>query len=252
MYRTLADNNRFMSESQPALNVSGKNILGFIFDLDGTLLNTLRTLAQTYNSALASLGYSAHPEDAYRMFVGDGARKCVERCLGIDNPVNDNNSSQDARLLEQINHVLEMQRSLYEQSWQAGTHPYPGISETLDILSARGFKLGVLSNKDNSFTQKLVRHYFGEDLFDVIQGHEKDIPLKPHPEGAIKVASDLGLNTSEIAFIGDSKMDIQTALACNMVAIGVSWGFRNTDELSEAGSHIIIDSPLELLNETLK
>lgn len=214
-------------------------INGVIFDLDGTLLDTLVTLADSYNTALAALGFPIHPPDAYRQFVGDGARKCVERCL----PAN-----SEAEVVDQC---LAKQQGIYADSWKEGTRIYPHINELLEQLTSHKIKLGVLSNKDDAFTKILINHFFSPETFASVQGYSEEIELKPHPAGALKVASSMKLDTNELAIIGDSKMDIQTALACNMVPIGVSWGFREVEELRQAGAKHILMSPLDLLNLNL-
>lgn len=209
---------------------------GILFDLDGTLLNTLDSLAHVYNAALEELGFPVHPVDAYRQFVGDGGRKCAERCLPA------------GALDENIQALLAIQRERYEENWAQGTRPYEGIDTLLDKLAESQLKLGVLSNKDHHFTLKMVHHFFGETVFDVVQGHQSDIRLKPFPDGAEKSARQMQLETQSMLMVGDSKMDIQTALACNMVAVGVSWGFREREELLDSGCHLLLESPMDLLD----
>lgn len=212
-----------------------KQVKGILFDLDGTLLDTLESLASSYNKALEKAGFDPHPVDAYRYFVGNGARKCTERSLG-------SNASES-----NIEAVLAEQRQIYESNWSKDTAPYTGVVELLKSLKGARLKLGVLSNKDHQFTQTMISHYFGDSLFEEVQGYEADIQLKPHPSGALKIAQRLGLESGDMALVGDSQMDIQTAIACNMVAIGVCWGFRERTELENAGAELLIESPLALL-----
>ncbi|MDH5737236.1 MAG: HAD family hydrolase [Gammaproteobacteria bacterium] len=209
---------------------------GIIFDLDGTLLNTLVTLANSYNQALEEQEYPPHPTKSYKMFIGDGARKCVERCLS---PIKDEAA---------INRVLISQQAIYRASWHQDTEPYADILPLLEILDRQGLKLAVLSNKDHEFTCKLVAHFFGEALFSQVLGYGEGIKHKPDPGGAIKIARDFGLSPAEMAFVGDSKMDIQTAIASGMVPIGVKWGFRSETELKQSGCKILLHQPFDLLN----
>lgn len=213
------------------------NIQGIIFDLDGTLLYTLDTLAKSYNTALSRLGFPVHPAESYKQFVGDGARRCVERCLP--------SGSFDA---ETVDRCLSIQRHIYSRTWSDGTIPYEGIPALLDQLANHNIKLGVLSNKDDAFTQRCVNHFFPDKRFEAIQGHSGQIPLKPDPGGAMAIADRMQLSPQQLMMVGDSKMDIQTAQACNMVAVGVSWGFRQVAELKQAGAGFILDSPSALLD----
>ena len=138
-----------------------------VFDLDGTLLDTLATLASAHNAALAEHGHPPQPVDAYRYFIGNGARKCAERSL--PDTVRDDVT---------IDAVTKSFQRIYDDAWQDGTAPYPGIPELLASLQG-DYRLAVLSNKDDPFTKKIISHFFGEDLFDVVQGHSTEVPHKP-------------------------------------------------------------------------
>ena len=208
---------------------------GFIFDLDGTLLDTLASLAASFNRALASAGFPPHPVDAYRHFVGDGQRKCVERAL----PPSALNETT-------IQVVIRAQQEDYQKAWKDLAGPYDGIPELLETLENGGNKLAVLSNKNHPFAVRCVEHFFPGTHFDAIQGYTGDIPLKPDPTGALKVAKELGLGVDEIVFVGDTATDIETANACEMTSVGVLWGFRDARELSAAGATHIISHPAEL------
>lgn len=214
-------------------------IEGYIFDLDGTLLNTLESLAASFNRSLASLGYPVHAVDDYRYFIGDGQRKCVERAL----PPGDVTEAN-------VQAVMRAQQADYSDSWQDLAAPYDGIEELLAELSHRGLALAVLSNKDHPFAVRCVEHFFPGIRFGAIQGYTPDIPHKPDPKGALAIAARLGLAPRHIAFVGDTATDMRTATACGMPGIGVLWGFRDAAELNLAGAAHIIGHPSELLSVT--
>lgn len=211
-------------------------IRGYIFDLDGTLVDTLESLAASYNRSLEQCGFPPHPVAAYKRFVGDGQRKCVERAL-----------PHDALTEHNVRAVMHAQQADYSASWRELAAPYPGIPEVLTALSKRGCKLAVLSNKNHPFAVSCVEYFFPNTHFDVIQGFTDDVPLKPDPAGARTVAARLGLAPADIAFVGDTSTDIATATACGMPSIGVLWGFRDAAELKNAGATHIISSPTEIL-----
>ena len=149
-----------------------KHIRGIVFDLDGTLLDTLETLAAAHNEALARHGHPPRPVDAYRYYIGNGARKCVERSL-----------PQDARDDTTIDAVTASFKVIYDDAWRRGTQPYEGIPELVTRLRERGYALAVLSNKDHPFTQKIIEHFFDDGTFDAVQGHSDAVPHKPSPVG---------------------------------------------------------------------
>ncbi len=207
-----------------------------IFDLDGTLLNTLKDLADCYNRVLVSQGYPRHPESAYRHFVGDGARKCMERAL-----------PESARHKDTIDHCLALQKVDYMNNWAVATRPYKGIPELLHSLEEKKIRMAVLSNKDQQFSELCVTHFFDKYKFDVIQGHQPGIANKPDPAGCILIAEKMGLDVNHFALLGDSAMDMQAARRSGMLGVGASWGFRSKKELIAAGAFAIIDSPDELI-----
>lgn len=212
-------------------------IRGYIFDLDGTLLDTLASLAASYNRSLVKLGFPPHEVNAYRRFVGDGQRKCVERALPAD-AMNDEN----------VLAMMQAQQDDYTKTWREQAAPYPGVPEALAALKRRGAKLTVLSNKNHPFAVKCVEYFFPRIRFDAIQGFDDDVPHKPNPTGALRIAAKLGLKPAEIVFVGDTSTDILTAKACAMSSVGVLWGFRDATELNNAGATHIIDHPSELLD----
>ncbi|MFT4631228.1 MAG: phosphoglycolate phosphatase [Candidatus Pseudothioglobus sp.] len=213
------------------------DVQGYIFDLDGTLLNTLESLANCYNRVLLQLGHPPHPVDAYRYFIGDGARRCIERCL----PTN-------AKSDTQVDAALALQQADYQASWQHDAQPYPGIVAMLELLSQRGLPLTVLSNKDHEFTLACVEYFFPTITFQQIVGFSTGVPHKPDPTGAQTIAQTLDIPVASIVFVGDTAMDMQTAITCGMTAVGVLWGFRDAAELLDAGAHHLIRQPHNLLD----
>jgi phosphoglycolate phosphatase len=212
-------------------------VRGYIFDLDGTLLNTLESLANCYNRVLKLLGHPPHPVDAYRYFIGDGAHRCIERCL-----------PSHARTDQQIGEALTLQQADYQASWQQDVQPYPGVVDMLEHLSQRGLPLTVLSNKDHEFTLACVEYFFPTITFHQVVGFSNSVPHKPDPTGAQHIAQTLEVPAASIVFVGDTAMDMQTAVTCGMTAVGVLWGFRDAEELLKAGAHHLIRHPHNLLD----
>ena len=207
-----------------------------IFDLDGTLLNTLDTIHYYIVRAMDEYGYPAISRDACRSFVGNGARLLIERAM---NSVGEFDK-------ERIDEVFLLYNQLYDSEPLHLTAPYEGIVEMLGCIKANGIKIAVLSNKPHSATEPLVKEIFGE-LVDIAKGKEEGIPLKPDPTSALRILSSLGIEREECAFIGDTSVDISTARNLGAaLALGVSWGFRDREDL--VGAHVIIDSPSGLLH----
>jgi len=213
-----------------------------LFDLDGTLLNTLNDLADTANRVLASRGFPTHPLDAYRYFVGEGAAKLIFRALPYE-------KRQDDQCIQACTKAFYED---YDLNWNVSTRPYEGVPEMLDALSARNIKLAVLSNKPDHFTQKCVGEFLSKWNFEPVFGLRENVPRKPDPIGALEVATRLNLPPSGFIYVGDTSIDMQTANAAGMFAVGVEWGFRPVKELKDAGAQMIIEHPsaiLDLLNE---
>ena len=206
-----------------------------IFDLDGTLLDTLEDLADSANEALELGGFPTHPVDSYRTFVGDGMAVLIERIL----PVNERKPSA-------IQLVMKAYRAAYDRRWKSKSCPYPGIGELLTDLRARGIPLAVLSNKPQAYTEIVMAHFLGHHRFELILGQREEVPRKPHPAGAHEIALQLGLATSEIIFIGDTATDMDTATAAGMVPVGVLWGFRPEAELLAHGARFLAREPHEI------
>lgn len=209
----------------------------FIFDLDGTLIDSLADIAESINRMLDARGYPRCQQEVFKQMVGDGMEKLVERAL-----------PEDVRNEALIKVCVEEYRAHYDTLWNAQTRPYPGIVEMLKTLQARGMKLGVISNKAHRFTVPMTEHFFGADVFDHILGQRTEVPRKPAPDGAHEMAAFLGLRTDEMAYVGDSGIDMQFAKSSGMRAVGVRWGFRSEAELIECGADVLLSSPAELFN----
>jgi len=210
------------------------NIQTIIFDLDGTLIDTLRDLADSANHALNLLGLPPHPVDSFRYKVGDGARKLVSRCL-------------DDQHRHLIDTMLQQQRAYYTDHCCDHTKPYPGIPDMLAAVKNLNLKLAVLSNKPHDFTKQIVAHYFGPDLFDIVRGQLPNGPLKPDPASALQIAQQLNTHPNNCAFLGDTAIDMKTANHAAMFPIGATWGFRDRNELQTSGAQKIIDHPSNLI-----
>jgi phosphoglycolate phosphatase len=208
-----------------------------IFDLDGTLLNTLDDLGNAMNRVLAKEGFPLHPVDAYRYFVGDGVTMLVTRTL-----------PEDKRDTDTIQRCLEVFREDYSQSWNIKTKPYNGIPEMLDAVAARGLKMAILSNKPHDFTKYCVAELLPDWKFEMVLGQRDGIPRKPDPMGALEIADYFQLPVSEILYLGDTAVDMQTAIAAQMFPVGVLWGFRPREELQQSGARVLLSQPSELLS----
>jgi len=216
--------------------MNNRQFKAVIFDLDGTLLDTLNDLANAYNRALAHMGFPIHPIEAYRCFVGDGARKCVIRALPVD-----------ARDAATVDHCLQLFRKDYSQNWNIFTKPYRGIPETLTALSDRQIRMAILSNKPHDNTIQCASAYFSRWRFSVVFGQKDTIPMKPDPSSSLAIASQLNISPEKILFLGDTATDMKTAIAAGMFPVGALWGFRTKDELKSNGARTTIGKPEELI-----
>jgi phosphoglycolate phosphatase len=206
-----------------------------LFDLDGTLLDTLDDLADTANAALASFNFPTHPKDAYRYFVGDGLRVLVERIM-----------PKTCSELQIADCEASFKR-MYAVHWADKSCPYTGIETMLAKLREMGLKLAVLSNKPDDFTSLCVNRYFPENTFTCVQGQREGVPKKPDPAGALIVADRLGMKPAEILYVGDTATDMKTGKGAGMVTAGVLWGFREIHELETNGADYIIRDPQEIV-----
>lgn len=206
-----------------------------IFDLDGTLLDTLDDLADAMNHVLIEHRLPAHPTPAYRFFVGDGIEMLVRRALPFE--VADP---------EDLARFVDFMKREYAARWTRRTRPYPGVPEMLGAFAAAGLRLAVLSNKPHDAVQEVVRYFLPDIGFEALLGATPARPKKPDPAAALEIANGLGIPPARIAFMGDSAMDMQTAAAAGMFAIGVLWGFRPAEELIGAGARLLVRAPSDL------
>ena len=208
-----------------------------MFDLDGTLLDTLEDLADSMNSVLATRGYPEHPIDAYRYFVGDGMHNLIRRALP--------NAAADDETVEAA--AVEM-RAVYAKRWDHKSRPYDGIPEMISALSAKSLRLCVLSNKPDGFTKLCVSKLLDPTRFEVVRGALDDVPRKPEPIAAIRIAKEMGIPRDRFLYLGDTNTDMKTANGAGMFAVGAAWGFRPESELVQYGARVVIHRPRELLD----
>ena len=208
-----------------------------LFDLDGTLLDTLEDLADSMNATLTALGLPAHPLSAYRYFVGDGVRNLALRALP-------ERARADESLVEK---AVEAMRAEYGKRWHEKTRPYDGIPELLASARGRGLKLAILSNKPHPATREVVGHFFPGFRFEAVLGARPGVPIKPDAGAALKVAESLGVPAAGFLYLGDTNTDMQTAVGAGMDPIGVLWGFREADELTSAGARVLVKHPRDVV-----
>jgi phosphoglycolate phosphatase len=208
-----------------------------IFDLDGTLLDTLADLAGSMNQVLRQSGWPEHPPPVYRYFVGDGMLNLARRAL-----------PPEARQDEVLGPVVAALREVYSRNWHHLTKPYPGVPELLQTLSRQAIPLGVLTNKPADLAQDMVRAYFPDIAFAAVAGAQPGRPLKPDPTVACALARKIALPPEAIVLVGDSGVDMQTARAAGMYAAGALWGFRPVAELLSAGAQTLLPGPADLLD----
>lgn len=206
--------------------------------MDGTLLDTIDDIADSCNQVLREGGFPEHPVPAYFQFVGNGARKLMERALP-------DNYSSDPQFVDKL---LEKFRDTYKACQFNKTGLYQGIDKMLKELKENEIPMAILSNKPHSFVVEIAKHYFDDSLFVSIAGQKEHIEAKPAPDGAVLAAENLDVPPSNCLFVGDSSVDMETAVNAGMTAVGVSWGFRSVEELKAHGAKHIIDSPLQLLD----
>ena len=217
-----------------------------LFDLDGTLLDTLDDLADATNAALAGFGLPALPASDYKQLVGNGVRILMQRAYtaAARNAASDATATvtgmpADAEMIAAFNRE-------YDARWDCKTHPYDGIPELLVQLRAAGLSLCILSNKPDAFTCKIAERFFQSDAFDLVTGMRADRPGKPDPTLALELCRQAGVSPFDSVLVGDSSTDILTAKAAGMAPVGVLWGFRSADELSGAGARHLVRTPVEL------
>jgi len=208
-----------------------------IFDLDGTLLDTLQDLEDSCNTILEQYGYPIHPLESYKKFVGNGVRMLIERAL-----------PGDARTEDTITRLLVAFKACYEEKTVSYTKPYGGIIPLLQTLKSSGYLISIASNKYHEAVLPLVAKYFSEISFDLILGHRNGHPAKPNPDIVFDTLNILNVKPDDCFYVGDSSVDMDTANNAGVQAIGVSWGFRDVEELKRHGAAYIIDEPKQLMS----
>lgn len=211
-----------------------RKIKAVIFDLDGTICNTLKDLGECTNRALADFDLPPHPIEDYRMIVGNGVDTQMKRAIG-----------EEKYTKELGDKVKEHFKRYYAQDYLKHTKPYEGMEEALDCLHEMGLMTAVFSNKPDEFAGKLCRELFGE-RFSMVVGNRPNVPVKPDPSGLQPILKELGLKAEECVYCGDSCVDIDTGKNAGMKTIGAAWGFRGRKELEERGADAVTEQPNEL------
>ena len=206
----------------------------YIFDLDGTVLDTLPDLVNITNTVLAEWDMPTHTTEEVNSYVGNGARMLLVR------------AAPEGTADDVIDALLARWRGIYPELGHQFTHPYAGIPETLAELKRGGALLGVLSNKFDAAAQSVIAEQF-PDVFDLVRGECEEIPRKPDPAGLRYMMGQLGVQPSDVLYVGDSETDVKTAHCAGVACVAVSWGYRSRETLAAAGAATIIDNPSDLL-----
>lgn len=215
-----------------------------IFDLDGTLLNTLDDLAAAANAALCTCGFPTRSLEEVRQFVGNGVAKLLERAL-----------PEKEKTAENLARIKNAFFSYYDQHLWDYTHPYEGIQEVLTALQRHHIKLAVASNKYQAAAERLITYFFPDISFVAVLGQRENIPTKPNPQIVFDIFRITGINPKDVLYVGDSAVDMQTAQNAGVQACGVTWGFRSRNELASCQPNYLINEPsqlLEMLNQRIR
>ena len=205
-----------------------------VFDLDGTLINSLEDLGDSMNAALAANGLPTHPYEDFKLMIGNGVTNLAKRACGSEEPA-------------VYEPVLKAMRENYSKNALNKTYVYPGIHELIAYLRQRNIKLAVLTNKDQGFSVHIIDHYFKGGTFEIVWGAAPGRAIKPDPAALSQLLEQLNVTAQQTIFIGDSGVDMQVAGAVGAYAAGANWGLRPREELLANGADIIIDTPMELL-----
>lgn len=210
-----------------------------IFDLDGTLVNSLDDLADSANAVLHRHGFPVHDVEAYRYFVGNGSRKLIERILPADHAVDE----------EFVRDFLAEYKEQYAANLLHKTKPYAGIMEMLEELRRRRIPMAVCTNKHQSAAEVIMEALFPRDMFCEIIGDQDGLPRKPDPRKVLHIMENMGVAGDRTLYFGDTSVDMDTACNAGTFAVGVLWGFRPPEELSEHGADILLKHPMELFEK---
>ena len=214
----------------------------YIFDLDGTIVDSLGAIADCANACLKEKGFLPHSLEAYKEFIGDGQYELIKRSLRAAGDVN----------LEKYEVTMARYIELFEHRCHIGCEAYDGIKEMLLALKEKGIKLAVLSNKAHKNTIKVVEHVFGTELFDEVQGQLDHVNRKPSPDGVFMIMEKLGVTSEECVYVGDTCVDMQTGKAAGIFTVGVTWGFRDREELENYQADAIVDRAEQLVDYSEK
>ena len=207
-----------------------------IFDMDGTLIDSLEDLADSVNETMNHYNFPSHTLNEYRYFVGNGARKLIERSIP-----NDKASDSDF-----VSEVLEYYDGCYKRRLTNKTRPYNGILEMLQKLQDKGIPLGICTNKQQFAADEIISKIFPANMFNAVIGDQKGMPRKPDPAKVLKIAAQFNVKPECVAYFGDTSVDMETAHNAGFLSVGVTWGFRPESELIESGAEVIINHPSEL------
>jgi len=207
-----------------------------LFDLDGTLIDSLRDIAQSMNTALDSLKFPKHPVDNYKKMVGDGIEMLVKRAL--PEGVSDEKT---------VRNGTGIMKEEYSKNWNVYTKPYPGIDEMLTALRNFGIRMSIFSNKPHDFTRLTVDGLLYKRQFEIVLGVKDGVPKKPSPDGALYIAEKMSLETSDFLYLGDTATDMKTAVSAGMFPAGALWGFRDKDELIKGGAMELLEKPGDII-----
>ena len=209
-----------------------------IFDLDGTLSDSISSMKYCGDRALGEYGFRNITVDEYKIFVGDGAATLIKRCL----------KAAGDETLEYFDRAFAKYMEEFKENAMYGVKPYDGVVELLEALKAKGLKLAVLSNKPHQGTIEVVETLFGKDVFDCIMGQQDGVPIKPAPDGVFSIAKELSMDVEDFLYVGDTCTDMQTGKRAGAFTIGVLWGFRDRQELEENHADAIIEKPIQILD----
>jgi len=212
------------------------NFKALIFDLDGTLLDTIADLTDSMNIALNHLGFPGHDVNACKMFVGDGVEMFAFRAL-----------PENSRDQDMVQKCASLMRQEYKKRWAKKTRPYKGIPELLEELTRQNLKMAILTNKPDDAAKEMVAELLSKYRFHPVIGAQSSVPKKPDPTSAIHISEQLRVSPERFLYLGDTGTDMRTAQRAGMSAVGVLWGFRSAEELEHAGAEVLVKHPREVL-----
>lgn len=211
-----------------------------IFDLDGTLSDSIHSIKYSGDRTMEKFGYGPFSVEQYKYFVGDGARNLVKRALAAGGDTE----------LAHFEEAYALYREIFKENCMYRVRPYEGIPELLATLKVQHVKIAVLSNKPHAETVNVVEALYGKGYFDVIEGQKEGLAIKPSPDGVFRILERLGLGAEDLLYLGDTATDMKTGKGAGAFTVGALWGFRDRAELEEGGADAVIEHPLELLRFT--